>query len=441
MARSELSATTRSRTQEEGGTPSRTWKDSAPSGTREESAPSGTREDSTPSGIQEESAPSGTREESAPRGTREESARSGTQEESAPRGTREDSAPSGTQEESAPRGTREDSAPSGTREGSAPRGTREDSAPSGTREGSAPSGTREGSAPRGTREESARSGTQEESAPRGTREDSAPSGTREGSAPRGTREGSAPSGTREGSAPRGTREDSAPSGTQEESAPRGTREDSAPSGTREGSAPRTHRAALALRTPATRTERLLKPPSRRATLVQASGEAQASILLRPKRPSISDVPTCTDGVRASTTQRGAPVTCPGPGAYGGQGLHSDSASVGNLCDLSNMRPTSFRGSRVDGGGCAYPPCPGNGRGVEALADSPLRTRSEPRLQVRAPDTRWRRRAERAAGPRFLSSIHAGPLTHPTDGPAAQAQRSEAAPALLSRTLFQRPPRT
>ncbi|XFG11387.1 hypothetical protein AB1E19_015011 [Capra hircus] len=423
MARSELSATTRSRTQEEGGTPSRTWKDSAPSGTREESAPSGTREDSTPSGIQEESAPSGTREESAPSGTREDSTPSGTREGSAPRGTCEESAPSRTQEDSTPRGTQEESAP---------RGTREDSAPSGTREGSAPSGTREGSAPRGTREESARSGTQEESAPRGTREDSAPSGTREESAPRGTREDSAPSGTREGSAP---------SGTREESAPRGTREDSAPSGTREGSAPRTHRAALALRTPATRTERLLKPPSRRATLVQASGEAQASILLRPKRPSISDVPTCTDGVRASTTQRGAPVTCPGPGAYGGQGLHSDSASVGNLCDLSNMRPTSFRGSRVDGGGCAYPPCPGNGRGVEALADSPLRTRSEPRLQVRAPDTRWRRRAERAAGLRFLSSIHAGPLTHPTDGPAAQAQRSEAAPALLSRTLFQRPPRT
>ena len=44
---------------------------------------------------------------------------------------------------------------------------------------------------------------------------------------------------------------------------------------------------------------------------------------------------------------------------------------------------------------------------EALAVSPLRTRSEPSLQLRAPDTRWRRcRAERAAGLRFLRSIHA-----------------------------------
>ena len=63
---------------------------------------------------------------------------------------------------------------------------------------------------------------------------------------------------------------------------------------------------------------------------------------------------------------------------------------------------------------------------EALAVSPLRTRSEPSLQLRAPDTRWRRcRAERAAGLRFLRSIHAA-AAH-TDVPDAQTQRKEAAP--------------
>ena len=71
--------------------------------------------------------------------------------------------------------------------------------------------------------------------------------------------------------------------------------------------------------------------------------------LQPNGPGISDVPTCTNGVRASATQRGTPVTRPGSGAYGGLGLHSDSASVGNLRDLSNVRPTRFRGSRVDAG--------------------------------------------------------------------------------------------
>lgn len=81
----------------------------------------------------------------------------------------------------------------------------------------------------------------------------------------------------EGGTPSRPWKDSAPSGTREESAPRGTWEESAPSKTREENAPRTHRVALALRTPAMRTERLLKPPSRRATLVQASGEGFASL--------------------------------------------------------------------------------------------------------------------------------------------------------------------
>lgn len=78
---------------------------------------------------------------------------------------------------------------------------------------------------------------------------------------------------------------------------------------------------------------------------------------------------------------------------------------------------------------------------EALADSPLRTRSEPSLQVRAPGTRWRRRAERAAGLRFLRSIHAAAAhtSHRRPRRSGSAQRGR--PALLSRTLFQRPPRT